>query len=196
MNFATYIFLIHGLGGTTYSLQPLKTYLTYYGYENVHLIEYKARTLSLEKSIYQVNKQMDRIIKNKEDKPEIALIGQSLGGLICHQLHLYGWNIAKSITIGSPHHGSSLLYLAKKSILSEYLSKPIYKDLLQQNAIKPPHDYHTISTSIIPFWNFDGQVYIKETMIESNKHTHIPFNNHWTIFIDPRLLWKVSRLLQ
>ena len=198
MNFLTAIFLIHGLGGTNTSLQPLKAYLEYQGYTNVHLIEYKSRQQSLENSIIEVNEQMNRIIGNNSHNPEIVLIGQSLGGLICHNMHLFGWNIVKSITIGSPHHGSALLNLVEKWVpekIANYLRKPVYKDLYKQQALLPSHPYYTISTSFVPYFDFDGQVWITETMIDDEKHTHIPFNNHWTILLDPRLFLEVVRIL-
>lgn len=54
MNALMYIFLIHGLGGSTTSLKPLKVYLEYIGYSNIHMIEYPSRTENLNMSVVYV----------------------------------------------------------------------------------------------------------------------------------------------
>jgi len=194
MNLLITIFLIHGLGGTTHSLKPLVYYLNYIGYQNVHLISYPARTAPLNISIKYVNNEMLKIIDKKH---EIIVIGQSLGGVICHELHKHGWDIQQSITIGSPHHGSSLLTFAQSVVhdkIAKYLHRPVYDDLLVHIPTTPNHPHYTISTSFAPCIPFDGQVWIVETKVGS-KHIHIPFNNHWTIFLDPRLFKTVEGLL-
>jgi pimeloyl-ACP methyl ester carboxylesterase len=197
MNLLTYIFLIHGLGGTIHPLGPLHAYLNFKGYKNVHRISYPVRSVSLTVSVQHVNDEIHRILGERED--EIILIGQSLGGVVCHELHTYGWNIEKSITIGSPHHGSSLLTWANWFLppkISRLLEKQVFKDLLIQKPVVPTHPHYTISTSIAPYIPFDGQVWVSETKISDYNHHHIHFNNHWTLFIDPRLLWKVNKLIE
>lgn len=192
MNLLIPIILIHGLGGTTNSIQPLKKYLEYGGYK-VYAITYPSIQQTLEESINSVNNEIKKLKLNSK----IVVIGQSLGGVICHNLHKYDLDIALSITIGSPHHGASLIKTMQQilpPIILNYLEKPVYHDLLSREGVLPPHPHHTISTSLAPCLPFDGQVYIDETKVSKN-HTHIHFNNHWTIFIDPRLFWTINNLL-
>lgn len=198
MNHMIPIFIIHGLGGTTTSLKPLQTYLKINKYSEVHLITYPVQTIPLKESIQYVSDEILKIIGHK--KIPIIIIGQSLGGVICHELHRHGLNIQKSITIGSPHHGSWLLkfikYIAPKNIIEYLFNKPIYNDLLKQQPKIPPHPHYTISTSVFPYIPFDGQVWVNETKIINNNHHHININNHWTIFIDPRLFILINNMIQ
>ena len=198
MNVLTLIFLIHGLGGSPASLRPLEAYLEYQGYKNVHRITYPSQTVSLEKSIEHVSHEMLKIAGSLH-RP-VVVIGQSLGGVVCHELGMmYGWNIKKSITIGSPHHRSSFLRFVQSIVpnkITEYIHKPVYDDLLVQTTRIPVHRYYTISTSFFPCFSFDGQVWIDETKISDDVHHHIPFNNHWTLFIDPRMFSKVKELIE
>ena len=201
MNPLIFIFLIHGLGGTTTSLKPLESYLKYIGYKNTYMINYPSRTVDLDTSINFVNTEMRKVFLDKQPRkvPEIILIGQSLGGIICHEMHRYGWNITKSITVGSPHGGSSFLKYIKSitpTNIAKYFEKPVFNDLLIQTPTIPTHKHYTISTSFAPFIPFDGQVWVNETKDYASEHTHIHFNNHWTIFIDPRLFMTISRILE
>lgn len=195
MNILT-IFLIHGLGGTTHSLRPLKAYLNFMEYKKVHLVSYPVQDVSLLDSIQHVSNEM---IKVTDKKDEVIVIGQSLGGVICHELHEYGWNIKKSITIVSPHHGSSFLEFLSNIVpknIAEYLHKPVYDDLLTQYAKIPAHPHYTISTSFFPCIPFDGQVWTSETKVSDHNHVHIDVNNHWTIFLDPRMFFTVNNIIQ
>lgn len=77
---------------------------------------------------------------------------------------------------------------------------PVYgeskgKDLVDQKPeYNLPHKYHTISTSYV-MTNFDGAVYVDETKIDENCHTHISCGDHRLIFIDIRLFRTVYDLL-
>ncbi len=59
---------------------------------------------------------------------------------------------------------------------------------------EPHHDYHTISMSW-PFTDFDGCVYKDETIFTEEKHTHLKWADHRTIFANPRLWITVGNLL-
>jgi hypothetical protein len=128
---------------------------------------------------------------------EVILIGISIGGIICHHLHEYGWKIHKSITIASPHNGNSFFdfikYILPTNVV-EYLYHPIYNYILKQKP--PPHEYNTICTSIFPYIPFDGHIWNFETYISIYNHVTISFNNHWTIFLDPRLFFTISNILK
>lgn len=75
---------------------------------------------------------MTKIIKNIGDNPDIVVIGQSMDGLVAHKLHEYGWNIIQSITVGSPHHGASLLKFVYEWIPKYIIGlayRPVYEDM-------------------------------------------------------------------
>ena len=201
MNKSTlHLFLIHGLGGRPISMFPLEWFLGQ-TYTNIHRISYPSKSVDLKTAIEHVNDAMHTIIEDQQNC-DIVVIGQSLGGLICHGLHKYDWNIILSITIGSPHHGSMLLQVVERSIptrVADFLRLPVYADLLERLDAPlevPPHPYHTISTSFFPLTTFDGQVFSSETALVEEHHHHIPYNNHWTICVDPRMFFLVNDIIE
>ena len=84
------IILLHGLGGpygnmiTRLSLYPLKKYLQYNNYNNVHIIPYLSSDLTIDESVEFVSNEISKIT-NKEQ--EIIVVGQSLGGVIAFKMH-------------------------------------------------------------------------------------------------------------
>jgi hypothetical protein len=196
-----YIFLIHGLGPQliSYTMSPLKWSLEKQGYQNVHIISYPATSINLYNSVKHVDNEMRKIIK--EDNVEIVLIGQSLGGLICHELHKHNWNIKASITVASPHRGSNMLKNLNNVIptaVTDKIKYPVFQDILERigEPQVPPHKFFTISTSLYPSSTFDGRIYVSETKINEENHIHIPYNSYWTIFLDPRLFTIVKDILK
>ena len=192
----THIILLHGLGCSTWTLRPLKEYLLYQGHKNVSCLEYPADVMNFDETMEYVDTHLVDIVG--KDKP-IIVVGQSMGGVVANNLHKKGWNIQKSITIGSPLHGANLLNQLE-SILPTFVTTALYKkpyDFLKNKDKDdiPPHPYSTISMG----WfcsNFDGCVYKNETMLEEENHTHLAFTDHRTIFASPRLWTLVNRLVQ
>lgn len=193
MSFLIPIFLLHGLGSHTLTLQPLKIYLNYVGYDNIHLISYPVDRLELNESIDYVDQEMIKYANKKINN--IIIVGQSMGGVVANNLHKKGWNIQKTIYIGSPLHGANLLNQLEQvlpTFIKDYFYKKPY-DILKnkEKEIEPPHDYKTISMG----WfnsEFDGCVYKNETILNPENHIHLSWADHRTIFANPRL-WKLVR---
>jgi hypothetical protein len=197
------VFLIKGPRDKNIYLNPLKAYLNIIGYKEVYIISYQIQPNYLQTDYIQpdylqmyveyVSNQMINITVTQNQ--EVILIGISIGGIISHHLHQYGWKIHKSITIVSPHNGNSFFkfikYILPTNIL-EYIYHPIYNHILKKT---PPHEYHTIGTSILPYIPFDGHIWNSETNISLYNHVNISFNNNWTIFLDPRIFFTISNLL-
>jgi pimeloyl-ACP methyl ester carboxylesterase len=196
-NLTTPIFMLHGLGSHPISFLPMSLYLQCIGgWTNIHRITYPVDNISFEESLNEVDRLL--LIITTKDTP-IILIGQSMGGVIANSLHLKEWKIKFAIYIGSPLRGASFLnqlevYLP--SCVWNWMYKSSYGFLqTKETELAPPHDYHTISTAW-PFLEFDGCVYVNETMFTQDKHTHLRIGDHRTIFANPRLWWTVSNLLK
>lgn len=192
-----HIYLLHGVGGHEIILYPLMYYLMYYGYGRIDTISYDVDKQTFEESLNEVS---DKIEYDKNGTyPRLIFIGQSMGGVIANNLHKLGWNIFYIITIGSPLHGARLLNQLD-SILPDFIRDLFYKKPYEYLMTKgkdeiPPHDYHTISMSWIGTENFDGYVYKDEAMLDSEKHTHLNYADHRTIFMNPRLFFTIHNIL-
>ena len=209
----TPIILLHGLGGlignsfTRLSLYPLKKYLVFKGYNNVHIISYPADELTIEKSVEFVSNEISNITTKEKD---IIIIGQSMGGVIAFNMHTMGWKICLTISIASPLHGARLITQVENSIknnlcesVSEYITKKIKgqghidlqnKSTFNKKQLEPPHKYKTIS---LGWFNseFDGCVYKDEAVIEEEQNLHLAWADHRTIFLNPRLWYHVHNII-
>ena len=189
------IFIIHGISGKIKSLEPLVDHLSKSGFNKVTILKYPIDD-DFADSINHIDKELE---KHTDRFTDIILIGQSYGGVISNRLHTKGWRIKKAFYIVSPLNGSrlcrtfsNLIYKLPnfmiEHIIDRYYRKS-HKHLRDRHTnFPPPHDYMTISTGISMDKNFDGQVYKEETILEKNKHIHIPRSNHWFLFFDKRLL--------
>lgn len=205
------VILLHGLGGfigpkfTALSLRPTKSYLEFNNYSNVHIVEYPSDDSSIEESLDYVDGEISKLANKNEE--EIIVIGQSMGGVIAFNLHTRGWNIKLSLSIASPLHGARLITqvedkLREKldedwfSYLQEKLKCPGHIALQnKERQEEPPHDYKTISLG----WfgtEFDGCVYKDETFIDPEKHLHLPWADHRTVFLNPRLWYHIHNLIK
>lgn len=193
-----FILLLHGLGGYTESFIGLEKYLDWKGFKRVYKFHYLVDLLSFEECVDHVSDELEKIVKKDE---KIIVIGQSMGGSIGSVLHTRGWNLDFLITIGSPLKGAALLKMLKKRLpnkIQDILHKPMYDDLItmiDEPLIEPPHEYHCF-TMAWPLTKFDGCVYVDEAHFDKNKHTHLPFADHRTIFANPRLWWHVHNKLK
>ena len=209
----TPIILLHGLGGligtsfTRLSLYPLKKYLEFKGYNNVHIISYPSDELTIEKSVEFVSNAISNITNKEQD---IIIIGQSMGGVIAFNMHTMGWKICLAISIASPLHGARLITQVENGIrnnlgysISEYITKKIKrqghielqnKSIFNKTQVPPPHKYKTIS---LGWFNseFDGCVYKDETIIDEKHNLHLAWADHRTIFINPRLWYHVHNII-
>lgn len=195
------LFLIHGLGPaalTGMSLLPLARYLEWQGFKNVHIVHYDPDACAdVDEALDQVEAEMQKHWQ-KDDGP-VRVVGQSMGGVLAHRLHARGWDVAKSLSIGSPLHGARLLDQLEArlpSALSNALRKPMYSFLQSKDAEpEPPHAYHTISLGWA--WSdFDGCVYRDEATLDAENHTHLTWADHRAVFFNPRLWWLVEECLE
>lgn len=197
------IFLIHGLHANkrrAFSMILLQKYLNYHNFQS-KIIIYPSEELSVRESVDYVSNEIHRYAHIESD--EIILIGQSLGGVIAHELSLLGeWKVRFSIYIGSPLNGAHLVSRLEEGlpeIISDYLRSPPLEFLRDRSkreskVIPPTHDYRTISMGWA--WsNFDRCVYRNEATIEEKKHVHLSWADHGTIFFNPRLWILVKNML-
>lgn len=191
----TPIFLLHGLGAHPITLLPLELYLNFRGWKNTYKLSYPVDTLLFDDCVDYIDREMQKFVEKRD---EVILIGQSMGGVVANNLHKKGWEIKHAIYIGSPLHGANLLNQLEK-ILPIFIVNSMYKlpyDYLKQmNKEKiPPRSYNTISMGWM-YSEFDGCVYIGESMLEKDKHTHLQWADHRTVFANPRLWCLVDKLL-
>ena len=184
-----YVILLHGLGATPYTLLGIEKYLNWKGFTRTYKPSYPSGSHSLEDCVDIVNRDLEGVVSKDE---KIIVIGQSMGGVIGNLLHTKGWNLEMLITIGSPLKGAMLLRTLKDTLplkVQDALHKPMYDDLLkmiEEPLKEPPHNYHCF-TMAWPMTNFDGCVYVEEAHFDKERHTHLPFSDHRTIFANPRL---------
>lgn len=188
-----FVLLLHGLGATPYTLLGVEKYLNWKGFTRTHKLSYPSWTHNLEGCVDIISNDLEETV-NKNEK--IIVIGQSMGGVIGSLLHTRGWNLEMLITIGSPVKGAAIVRTLKNKLPQKVLNvihKPMYDDLiklLDEPIEEPPHNYHCL-TMAWPMSKFDGCVYVEEAHFDKERHTHLPFADHRTIFANPRLWWHV-----
>ena len=211
LNVTIPVILLHGLGGfigpelTKLSLYPMEKYLNANNYVNTHCISYPADSSTISESVDYVDNEIGKIANKEND--QIIVICQSMGGVIAFNLHTKGWNIKTAVSIGSPLHGARLITKIEKTIYEwtpDYVFNYAVKVLknkahgelqVKEKQEEPPHDYRTISMA----WfntQFDGCVFTDETIINPEKHLHLPWADHRSVFLNPRLWYHVHNLLK
>jgi pimeloyl-ACP methyl ester carboxylesterase len=194
----TFVLLLHGLGAHAETLLGIEKYLNWKGYKKTHKLTYLVDILPFEECLDHVSDELEKIITKNE---KIIVIGQSMGGVFGSLLHTKGWDLELLITIGSPLKGAAFVKSLKKHLpqkVQDVLHKPMYDDLitmLDNPLTEPPHDYHCF-TMAWPLTKFDGCVYIEEAHFDKEKHTHLQFADHRTIFANPRLWWHVHNRIK
>jgi pimeloyl-ACP methyl ester carboxylesterase len=190
------IILLHGAGGFSWTLIPLKLSLQYNGFNNIYIVDYN-NNCKISDCINNADKQIEKVVNKSK---EIIVIGQSLGGVVGINLHRKGWNIKKLITIVSPLKGARFIGTLDYYIpyIFRFFRRQVFQDLLNMTQSKlevPPHPIHTITTSIPISNNFDGCVYRDEASINDKDNTHILYSGHRILFIDPRLFTTVRQII-
>lgn len=194
------VFLLHGLGPariTGWSLVPLQLYLTWVlGLKRVHIIRYPVNTMEVNEMVDFVDAEMRKHCSVRDD--EVILIGQSMGGVVANRMHTKGWRVEKSVYIGSPLHGARLLNGLDAwlpAAVRDFMFKKSYGFLMDKEREEPPpHPYHTISMAW-PGTSFDGCVFRDEATLEEVNHMHLPWADHRTVFLNPRLWYHVGNML-
>ncbi len=146
------IILLHGLGGfigpdfTALSLKPMKSYLEFNNYINVYIVKYPSDESSIDESLEHVDGELTKLVD--KDTEEIIVIGQSMGGVIAFNLHTKGWNIKRSISIGSPLHGARLITQVEGG-LKDGIQKTYDKTGNMYNYLKDMLHYPGYSDGVI-----------------------------------------------
>lgn len=199
------IFLIHGLGCTPVTMLPLELHLRSMGFKNIYRPSYPISSKPTDEAMKILDENMTACLDGSTDprsQPTI-LIGQSMGGVMSIRMHKFGWNVVYSMAIVAPLKGAYILKFFQSYLPEELTEKilevrPAYTELLKMLDYPdqpPPHPYHTISVSW-PFLNFDGCVFQDEACLDVENHIHIPWSDHRTVFLSPRLFAIMKDLLQ
>jgi hypothetical protein len=191
--------MLHGLGAHPITLKPLEWYLNYIGHVNTYNIKYKVNQYA---TVQQSVDEVDTILLDagmQKTTDELILIGQSMGGVVANNLHTAGWNIVFAIYIGSPLHGANLINQLERTLprmIINILNKPPYDILKNKDREdEPPHPYKTITMSWLFTSSFDGCVYKNEAMLDEQNNMHLYAADHRTVFANPRLWFKVGKLI-
>lgn len=187
------ILLLHGSGSWPWTMFPLEWYLKLRGY-NVLNLSYPVNTRNLEECVDFIVEVLQNVEFN-----ELTVIGQSMGGLIGMLLREREINVINVITVGSPVKGSKFLNFINHYIPSR-IHKPNHYELLdifegRKTIEVPEHEYTCITMGLLPFINFDCCVFMDESKFDDENHIHLWFQNHYTVFFDPRLLYHIKQLL-
>lgn len=187
--------LLHGLGGRAFSLRPLKSYLQFHGFAEVHIVKYDCDTQPVTASVAQVSRKLRKLLGENSD---VILVGQSMGGLVANELHTKGWNVKAAVYVGSPLQGARLITMIESWLpawLSTALAKPAFRELQRwPGSTEPPHPYWTISLAWA--WSsFDGCVFEEETKLNPERHTKMNFSDHRLAFLSPWVFHEVREQL-
>lgn len=142
-------------------------------------------------------------MEKKIDKEQsVIVIGHSLGGLVGSRLHTKGWKIDLLITVGSPLKGAAILKYFNQiipKIMQKPFMTPVKKNLyrmIDDIIDEPPHPYHCFTMSLPTSDNFDGCIFVNEARFKDEHHTHLPYADHWLIFVNPRLLTRIDKKIK
>jgi pimeloyl-ACP methyl ester carboxylesterase len=179
-------------------MEGIRAWLKFKGFQHVHNLRYNVEHQTVDESVKQVDVLMQQHA-DKENQDPVAIIGQSMGGVVAMRMHKEGWNVAACVTVASPLHGANLLnqleYWLPECIKSRLRKIPheFLKSKEKQHA--PTHPYRTISAGWL--WSdFDGCVYKSEAVIDPMRNTHLSCADHRSVFANPRLWHHVHKSLQ
>lgn len=188
MNIIMHIITINGINGSIKTMIPFHYYIKRYTPYNISSFECSTQKNKLSDIIINLNNYINEIIKNKEDE-SIILIGHSYGGIVAKKIKHK--NIKHIITISSPHHGAYMAYILNKvSWFAKIYFGQIYEDIIGLSKEDINNSITTISTSLIPYLNFDGMVFTNEMKYDGIKNHHINFSYHGFQWLDIRI-WRL-----
>ena len=181
------VVLLHGLGGNTWTLEPLRLYLKYYCQNpKIVVFNYKTDYETIRHVVEGVAAKLTHLVTAHEP---LVVIGHSLGGIVALRLHRY-FNVLHAIAVASPI--SKPILLSFSPLLNFRL---LYKDLsVKPKEFIPPHSYLTVSASW-PCAPFDGILYNNESILEPKCAKCIPWTDHRLVIVDPRLFTMIKNEL-
>ncbi|WP_296404616.1 alpha/beta fold hydrolase [Psychrobacter sp.] len=194
------VILIHGLHQRAWIMWPLAKYLQKQGF-STYLHDYYSLRDNIDKHSNRLN---EWLTANHDPSTAINLVGHSLGGLIIRDFisRYPQWKIARCVTLGTPHNGSTTATYLKK-LISPLVGNSFEKALDGQNATltkgislgviagNSPKglgqiilNYHIRQAKLIPPYNeHDGTVFVFETKLpQAADHITLPVSHTGMLF--------------
>jgi len=106
----TPVIFVHGLYHNTSAWIFFRIFLARAGHGNFHFYGYNSFTRPFAPAAEGLAEFMDKVLADNPGQ-KVALIGHSLGGLVCRRAVAeprFKGKVAALVTLGSPHHGSEL----------------------------------------------------------------------------------------
>lgn len=187
------VLLLHGLGEQAWQMSVLHAFLKLQGFREIIRPTYKVNDVLFEESLDMLDKDLQTLID--KNNTSLFAIGASMGGLLAHSLHRKGWNVQKSVSIGSPLHGAKILHWIPPAA-SGFFKRKAWDYLREMRRMQPPpHPYKTISMGW--FWTqFDGCVFQDEACFDESNHEHFHFADHRLFNLNPRCWYSVLKFLR
>jgi len=177
-----YVILLHGLGRTSKSMQPLEKYLAEKKYLVIN-IDYKSHDCKAEQLVAQIHLQIKK--ECKDDKVNVHFVTHSLGGIIVRYYlkHYTLSNLGRVVMLSPPNQGSELvdklgeypLFLKTMGPASlqlgtspESLPNILGPVNFELGVITGSSSIDPISSSLIPD-DDDGKVSIKRSKVQGMK---------------------------
>lgn len=198
------ILTIHGLGGSSTTLYPMKKYIEqYYKPKSgerliVDSFDYASKKSKFEDIISALNDKINKF-DWENDSEKCILIGHSLGGVV--GVHIQNPRVKDIITISSPINDCKLAKKVNENVptkVSSFLFGNVYDNLISPPLIKQNDDVKIIciTSSSLPSMAFDGRVYVDE-MVHPQAHRtyHLEYSGHVSQLLDVRMMRLVYESL-
>lgn len=183
------VFVLHGLGERTDTLQGFVAYLKHCGWKNVYTPRWPANTCHLEDCLNALDLAMQQ---NASKTEPILVIGNSMGGIMAYHLHMRNWTIAASYSVASPLKGSYFyrnLKLILPSVIWEFFHQSGHDYLNRKDMpLPPPHPWFTVGFDLVD--GFDGQVHLLDMLDSTDTLNHTTLvGHHFSLALEPRI-WR------
>jgi len=191
------VVLLHGIGRSYRSMQPLEKFLQAHGYRTLNL-DYPSTRHSPEDIVCQIQPLIEEF--SISTKGKVHFIGYSMGGLLVHRLmqRYRPPHLGHVVMLGPPHQGSEVAEKLKNFWLFKKLYGPAGQALGLQVPSPEPVDYplgviagdrplDLFSSWLIGKPN-DGKVSVESTKI-NGMTDHITLKTDHTFMLISRQLW-------
>ncbi len=109
------VLLVHGIIHNRSAFVTLKRRLEHLGWENIYTMNYRTSHGHIFRMVEDLGHKVDSILK-KTGAKQVDIIAHSLGGLVARTYMSLGegrGKIKRLVTLGTPHQGTSLSFLAR-----------------------------------------------------------------------------------
>jgi pimeloyl-ACP methyl ester carboxylesterase len=204
LNTTAPILLLHGLGGRVWTMALFVSFLSQLGFTNVYTPQWPSVTCDMPgECINALAPQLDSWLNGSRDT-SFVVIGNSMGGVLAYYLPRWGYNVSKAFYVATPLNGSrAVQWMNKQASFGQLVAEQAVGEgswfyLSQNHYLAPPgHAYWTMTRSLLDLgddYRFDGHVFHKEAVIESDRDVH-GSGGHFDLAFNP-FFWRqiVSRL--